>query len=120
MDITVRQSEELRVVGVKGRIIRENQAELRKKLEETLEGGVKGIALDFTSVDYMDSAGLGCCASVHKLLRDRGAGALAMFGASQSIQRMWKLIRMDLVIPIFKLEAEALAWLKSQSTTEQA
>ncbi|MBI4605211.1 MAG: STAS domain-containing protein [Planctomycetes bacterium] len=115
MEITVRRAESFGIVSVKGRIIRENQAELRKRLEDLVADGVKGISLDFLSVDYMDSAGLGCCASVQKLLRDKGAGALAMFGASQSIQKMWKLIRLDLVIPIFKEEKEALTWLGTQA-----
>jgi len=115
MEITFRQSEELGIISVKGRIIRENQADLRKKIEEVLATGVKGVTLDFSSVDYIDSAGLGCCASAHKLLRDRWSAGLAMFGASQNIQKMWKLIRLDLVIPIFKLESEAIAWLKTQN-----
>lgn len=120
MDITFRQIEELGVVSVKGRIIRENQADLRKQIEEVMATGVKGVLLDFSSVDYMDSAGLGCCASAHKLLRDRWSAALGMFGASQNIQRMWKLIRLDLVIPFFKLESEGIAWLKSQNPVNPA
>jgi anti-anti-sigma factor len=112
MDITVREKDGYAVVKVTGRMVRENQVELRKKLEEVIANGTKGIALDFGGVDYLDSAGLGCCASVQKLMHDKRSGSLVMFGASPNIEKMWKLIRLDLVIPFFKMEEEALAALQ--------
>jgi anti-anti-sigma factor len=118
VDINVRQKDGFGVVSVKGRIIRENQGSLRKALEDLAAQGIKGVALDFASVDYMDSAGLGCCASAQKLLHDKGGAALAVFGASQNVQRMWRLIRLDLVIPVLKDETEALSWLSSRTKPE--
>ncbi|MBI4582602.1 MAG: STAS domain-containing protein [Planctomycetes bacterium] len=115
MKITVRPQDPYYIVRVEGKIVRENQAELRSKLEEVIgKGGVKGIALDFEAIDYLDSAGLGCCASIHKLLFDRKCGPLVMFGASPNIERMWKLIRLDLVIPLFQKEQDALAQLAAK------
>jgi len=115
MEITVRQHEDFTIVGVKGRVIRENQGELRKLLEEVISRGIKGIALDFEAVDYIDSAGLGCCAAIHKLLVDKKCGALVMFGASPNIEKMWKLIRLDLVIPVYQKEKEALSRLEAEA-----
>ena len=116
MDIAVRQENDLAIVRVKGRIVRETRDELRTKLEEIILKGVRGIALDFEGVDYMDSAGLGCCAAMQKLIEDRnltgsgahGPGALVMFGASPTVEKMWRLIRLDLAIPFFLKEKEAL------------
>jgi len=113
MEITVRQHEDFTIVGVKGRVIRENQGELRKLLEEIVSRGIKGIALDFEAVDYIDSAGLGCCAAAYKLLQDKKSGALVMFGASPNIEKMWKLIRLDLVIPVYQKEKDALSRLQA-------
>ena len=112
MEITVRRRDGTAIVGVKGRLIRENQAELKKSLEDLVSEGVRGIALDFQTLEYVDSAGMGCCASMRKALRERTGGALVLFGASPSIERMWKLIRLDLVIPLFRAEDEAVAWLE--------
>jgi anti-anti-sigma factor len=112
MEISVRRRDGSAVVGVKGRLIRENQAELRKSLEDVIAEGTRGIVLDFQSLDYVDSAGLGCCASVQRLLKEKGSGGLVLCGASPSIERMWKLIRLDLVIPLFREENEAIAWLQ--------
>lgn len=112
MEIIVRRRDGTAIVGVKGRLIRENQAELRKSLEDLVTEGLRGIVLDFQALEYVDSAGLGCCASMRKHLKDRTGGGLVCFGASPSIERMWKLIRLDLVIPLFKVEDEAVAWLE--------
>ena len=108
MNIAIDQRDHLAVVRVEGKIIRENQGELRAKLEELLSVGVKNIAMDLEKVDYMDSAALGCCACVQKLMRERGLGFLVVFGASPSIQKMWKLIRLDLAVPMFATEQDAL------------
>jgi anti-sigma B factor antagonist len=117
MQIAVDENEHHAIVRVTGRVVRENQVELRKKLEEAIANGARGIALDFAGVEYLDSAGLGCCASVHKLMQDKGCGSMVMFGPLPNIEKMWKLIRLDLVIPCFRWEAEALAALKKASPT---
>lgn len=116
MEIRTHRQEDFAVVSVKGRVVRENQGELRKALEETLSGTLRGIALDFRGVDYIDSAGLGACAATSRLLQDRACGRLVMFGASPNIERMWKLIRLELVIPFFTTESEALECLRSPSS----
>jgi anti-sigma B factor antagonist len=120
MEITVQHKEPYSIVRVKGRVVRETQVELRKKLEEVVSDGVRGVALDFDGVDYIDSAGLGCCASVKKLMTDKGCGGLVMFGGSPNIEKMWKLIRLDLVIPIFRVEAEAVAALDKAAPPARA
>ena len=61
------------------------------------------------AVEYIDSAGLGACASGRKLLRERNGAGLVMFGASPSVARMWKLIRLDIVVPSFATEDAAMA-----------
>ena len=109
------------VVRISGKIIRENQAELRSQLEELIAGGAQGIAIDLEGVSYMDSAGLGCCASLSKRMREsrgdveKGVAPLTVFNASPNIAKMWKLIRLDLVIPICAEEKEALALLPGSS-----
>ena len=115
MEIATRRQNGFAIVQVKGKIVRENQAELRKALEEVIGGGVKGIGLDFDGVDYIDSAGLGCCAAVQKLLEDKKSGPLVMFGASPNIKKMWKLIRLDLVIPMLEGEKDAVTRLGAGS-----
>ncbi len=116
MEITSRKENSFAVVCVKGRIIRENQADLRKALEDLIEEGIKGIVLDFNEVDYLDSSGLGCCAAVRKSLQEKKSGAMVMFGASPNIEKMWNLIRLPLVIPICQDLKESLAKLEAEAS----
>ena len=113
MDIAVSRSGEFAIVRVAGSVIRDNQAELRTKLEELIDTGIKGVALDFTGVDYVDSSGMGCCVCVLRRMHDRKCGIVVVFGASDDIVRVWKLIRLDVVIPIVPTEHEALARLRA-------
>ena len=138
MDIAVRQENDLAIVRIKGRIVRETREELRIKLEELISKGVKGIALDFEGVEYIDSGGLGTCASMQKLMEDRnpgrssgdgssggraseenrasenrGPGALVMFGPAPTVEKSWRFIHLDLAIPCFQKEKEALERLKA-------
>jgi anti-sigma B factor antagonist len=108
---TVTRQGEFPVVAIEGKVVRENQQELRTLLEQLVSGGARGIALNLEGVEYMDSAGLGCCAAVRKLISNNGGGSMAVFGACQNIKKMWGLIRLDLIIPTFPDAEAALAYL---------
>lgn len=110
--IEIDRREDVAVVKVVGRVIRENQAQLREALEQLVDQGTSKIAVDLEKVDYMDSAGLGCCSYIHRLLQEKVSGSMAVFGASSNLEKTWTLIRLDLVIPIFASEHEAVVWLR--------
>ena len=110
--IEVQRNDELAVVRLAGRVVRDNQIKLRDELERLIFDGVTCLAVDLEKVDYMDSSGLGCCSSIHKLLSERGSGAIAVFAASENVEKTWQLIRLDLVIPIYSDRAKAIQWLR--------
>ena len=97
-------------VKVAGRVVLENQGELRAELEKLIEEGCLGIVLDLAEVDYMDSAALGCCAASYKQIQVKG-GAMAVLHASPTIEKLWKMIHLDRVIPLCGDAKEALAHL---------
>jgi anti-anti-sigma factor len=99
-------------VQLSGQIVRENQLELRNVLESLGGPNVRAVALDLNALDYIDSSGLGTCAAARKSLREKGVTRMVAFGASPSVQKMWRLIRLDLVIPCLATEKEALAQLR--------
>jgi anti-sigma B factor antagonist len=109
--IEVDHRQDLAVVWVEGQVIRENQLQLRTELERLVAEGTAKIAINLEKVDYMDSAGLGCCSFIRRLLREKASGSMAVFGASSNMEKTWTLIRLDLVIPIFSDEREAVIWL---------
>ena len=99
------------IVRVEGRVIRENQAQLRAELESMISQGISHLALDLAGVQYMDSSGLGCLSSIENRLRRHGPGRIAVFGATPNVEKTWRMIRLDLLIPLFANEGDAVAWL---------
>ena len=115
MQLHVEKHDAHAIVRVDGKVVRENQGELRSALDDVIVGGTRRIALDLEKVTYMDSAALGCCASVQKSLRAGDPGALVVYNASADIQKVWKMIRLHLLVPIFASEEEALAALAEEA-----
>jgi anti-sigma B factor antagonist len=111
LKIEVDRRGRLAVVSVAGQVVRDNQVALRNELERLVLDGVTELAVDLSQVSYMDSAGLGCCSSIQKLLSENRSGAIAVFGATENVERTWILIRLDSVIPVFSDRAAALEWL---------
>ena len=109
----------LAVVRIIGPIVRDNQIHLRKELERLVSDGITQLAIDLKQVDYMDSAGLGCCSAVQKLISRRGAGVMAVFAPVENVEKIWTLIRLDLVIPVFPDEDKAIRWLKHRSPPQK-
>jgi anti-sigma B factor antagonist len=73
-------------------------------LFELLRDGSEGVAIDFSSVTYIDSAGLGVLAAALKRTRAHG-GWISIVGADEQIRRIFeitgltKVFRMDPLTP---------------------
>jgi anti-anti-sigma factor len=112
MDIEIEDRDGHVIIRPSGSIVRENQADLKAFVEKAIAGKVRGVAFDFDKVDYLDSAGLGCCVGIHKLLFDKKSGRLVVFGAMPAVEQVWRMIRLDLIIPLLRDEKDAIEKLK--------
>ena len=97
------------IVKIDGSLTRANSEELRDRLEALVASDTAGVALDFEAVDYMDSSALGACAAVSKRMSREGARPFVMFGANRTVDKMWKLIGLDTVIPLLPDASAAVA-----------
>ena len=113
LKVNIDQDGSLATVRIIGSIVRDNQIQLRKELERLVSDGVTQLAIDLGRVDYIDSAGLGCCAFVQKLISRHEAGSMAVFAPVKNVEKTWNLIRLDLLIPVFPDEEQAIRWLKN-------
>ncbi|MBN1443674.1 MAG: STAS domain-containing protein [Planctomycetes bacterium] len=118
MKIARTDREGVAILELSGRVVRENQGTLREEIERAVAAGWQSVALNLGGVDYVDSAGLGCIVSAQKLVQEKGGGSFAVFGASPNIEKTWKLIRLDLVVPILADEKAALDWISAQGGEE--
>jgi anti-sigma B factor antagonist len=74
-----------------------------KRLDASLAVGFKD---KVSSVDFIDSSGLGAIVSCLKLLGPKGR--LALFGLSAPVMSMFKLTRMDRIFTLCATEEQAL------------
>ena len=96
-------------VKLEGSLNRANSEALRRNLEALVAADTAGVALDFETVDNMDSSALGACAAASKLMSKHGARPLVMFGANRTVEKVWTIVQLDTRIPIFPDAPSALA-----------
>jgi len=80
-----------------------------KRVSGLLRQGHKKLVVDLSSVNYIDSAGLGVLTLCSGSATQAG-GALALAGASGIARRLFELTRVDTILPIYPtVEAAAHA-----------
>ena len=81
--------------------------EFKLFMAERVQAGHRVIALDLGDVAFVDSSGLGAIISLLKSLGD--SGAIAVFGADTNVRSLFRLTRMDRIVPMVATAEEALA-----------
>lgn len=106
MQISTRSSNDIHIVAVTGSLDSGTSPEAQKSLD-TVVGTAKKVALDFSQLDYISSAGLRVLLGVAKQLRAKG-GTLGMFGLNQSVREVFEISGFASILPVYQSEAEAL------------
>lgn len=71
---------------------------VRRELDTLLQDpSVKTLILDFASLNFMDSSGIGVILGRYRILRDRG-GSVAVSHMNQHITRIFHMSGMDRII----------------------
>ena len=73
--------------------------EFKKKLTYLIDKDFKKIAIDISSVKFIDSTGLGALVSALKLVG--GEGDLVLAGVDEAVMKVLSLTRMDRVFKIY-------------------
>ena len=105
----------VRIVRLEGSLMRLNTDELRRRLGALESAETQGVALDFRTVDDIDSAALGAFAASTKAVTKNGARPYVMFGASRLVTRVWTMIGLDGLIPSFADKPSALARIREET-----
>jgi len=107
MQISTRTSNDTQIVSITGSMDSATSPEAQKSLGASL-AGAKKVALDFSQLDYISSAGLRVLLGVAKQLKASG-GKLAMYGLNQSVSEVFEISGFSSILPIYPSESEALA-----------
>jgi anti-sigma B factor antagonist len=107
MEISTRTSNDTHIVAIAGSLDSTTSPAAQKALEPVL-AGAKKVALDFSQLDYISSAGLRVLLGAAKQLKASG-GTLGMFGLNQSVREVFDISGFSSILPVYPSEAEAVA-----------
>lgn len=107
MQLSTRTQGDVTIVGIAGNLDSITSAEAQQALDAILAGGVRKMAIDFSALDYVSSAGLRVMLGVAKQLRASG-GALRTFGLNDSVKEVFDISGFSAILPVFPSEGEAL------------
>ncbi|MEO5588737.1 MAG: STAS domain-containing protein [Gemmatimonadaceae bacterium] len=106
MEFSTRISNDIHIVAIGGSLDSTTSPEAQKALDSVLAGTSK-VALDFSELDYISSAGLRVLLGAAKKLRASG-GKLGMFGLNQSVREVFEISGFSAILAVYPSEAEAL------------
>jgi stage II sporulation protein AA (anti-sigma F factor antagonist) len=114
MQVSSRRVEGVLLLHLEGQINGNNATSLEQELKASIEQERHGIALDFTEVDYISSAGLRVVLWLSKQLlqRDR-SGALALYGLRENVMGIFEMCGFTDILTIVESQEEALEKIKS-------
>jgi anti-sigma B factor antagonist len=113
MELASKTEERLRIVSVQGsRIDAAVAIEFKDAMRLETDDGPDLVVLDLSRVEFIDSSGLGAIvASMKYMGKER---RLALAGLTPTVERVFKLTRMDSVFTVFPTLEGALEELKLQ------
>jgi anti-sigma B factor antagonist len=102
--------EEVHVVHVRGEVDMSHEEELRGELRTAVAAGSKGIVVDLTECEFIDSSGVrALLLSREAQHSEEGSERLAVAASSEQILRILAVMGLDRVIPIRPTVEEAAA-----------
>ncbi|WP_299722163.1 STAS domain-containing protein [uncultured Tateyamaria sp.] len=112
MDLRSRSEDNLQVVSVlDNRIDAAVAIEFKDAMRASTEGGSDTVVLDLSEVQFIDSSGLG---AIVASMKHMGASRkLALAGLTPTVEKVFRLTRMDSVFSVFSTLDGALDALKT-------
>ena len=106
MQISTRTINDVHIVAIAGNLDSSTSPEAQKALDAVL-AGARTVAIDFTELDYISSAGLRVLLGAAKQLRASG-GTLRMFGLNPSVREVFEISGFSTILAVYPSQAEAL------------
>lgn len=116
--IVVRQSGEVALVDINGRLTSFESKSFRDLILGLLKQGQTNIILNLTRLDYLDSSGIGELVRNYMTVIKRG-GAMRVIGLAPRVEEILKVTLLYQVFPEFPDEASALESFRATQTTTQ-
>jgi anti-anti-sigma factor len=97
------------VVSIEGNIALDGVNEAKEYLRPLLENQeIKGLLINFSQVNFIDSSGIGLIVSLFKTLQQREA-KFALSNLSKKNEEIFTITRLNKILDIYPSEAEAMS-----------
>lgn len=110
VNIDVEQQGSIYVVNLEGRLDASTTPVVEKKMAKLLES-VDKIAVDFTEISYLSSAGMRLLLSTTKKMQAK-QGNIAYFGLNDEVLEIIKIAGFERILHLFKSKKDALKYLQ--------
>ena len=118
MKIEHRIENNITIVSLNGALSLDDVEIFKTYMKPLIENDtIKGIALNFDKINFMDSSGVGVIMSTFQSLRERGK-KLAMYNIGQENNEKFKITQFDQILNFQKTEEDAISTLKGSSEIE--
>lgn len=107
MEISTRTRDDIIIAAIAGSLDSNTSAEAQQSLDAVLAGGARKVAIDFTALDYISSAGLRVLLGVAKQLKASG-GTLRTFGLNDSVREVFDISGFSAILSVFPTESDAM------------
>jgi anti-sigma B factor antagonist len=88
------------IITLSGRLnVGRNLSAVQTQIQEFIQFGARKIILDFSGVEYIDSASLGMLTGCHTEMQDAG-GQIRIAGAQGPVDRTLHVIHMEKIMPV--------------------
>lgn len=101
------EGKETAVLSLAGELDVANVAQVREAALKLLAGDIKRLVVDLSSLEYIDSSGLGVLIGLHKRQKESG-GTLAIAGARPRVRRVLEITGLERILALYDDAAAAL------------
>ncbi|MCM2254972.1 MAG: STAS domain-containing protein [Vicinamibacteria bacterium] len=110
MDLEVTEQGGATVVALTGELDSTNAEDVQKRITALLEEGRLKLVLDFSTLDFITSAGLRVLLATTKKLKGRG-GELRVCAPNEAVAEVFEISGFQTLLRVFATRAEALSGL---------
>lgn len=107
MNITTTEVEGITIAAFEGNLDTNTAPDAEERLGELLEKGVTKILVDFTTLNYISSAGLRVLLVTTKRLGGTG-GSMRLCGLNETVDEVFEISGFSTIFSVFKSRDEAL------------
>jgi anti-anti-sigma factor len=107
MSFKVEVEADVAVVTIDGEVTSSKSSELQTVITGILDDGTKAIIFDLEHLSYICSLGIGVLARACGELK-KNNGKMVVFNASKEVHKLFKLLRLDRIIPIASSRSQAI------------